>query len=50
METVQQKQSVCFAAEKAGHILGYLLVYHVADEAEIARIAVQKDTQARGCR
>jgi hypothetical protein len=25
METVQQKQSVCFAAEKAGHILGYLL-------------------------
>ena len=45
METVQQKQSVCFAAEKAGHILGYLLVYHAADEAEIARIAVQKEAR-----
>mgnify|MGYP002229224461 CR=1 FL=1 len=51
METVQQKQSVCFAAEKAGHILGYLLVYHAADEAEIARIAVQKEARRqRGCR
>ncbi len=48
METVQQKQSVCFAAEKAGHILGYLLVYHVADEAEIARIAVQKEARRQG--
>lgn len=48
METVQQKQSVCFAAEKAGHILGYLLVYHAADEAEIARIAVQKEALRQG--
>lgn len=48
METVQQKQAVCFAAEKAGHILGYLLVYHVADEAEIARIAVQKEARRQG--
>lgn len=48
METVQQKQSVCFAAEKAGHILGYLLVYHAADEAEIARIAVQKEARRQG--
>ena len=46
METVQQK--VCFAAEKAGHILGYLLVYHAADEAEIARIAVQKEARRQG--
>ena len=48
METVQQKQSVCFAAEKAGHILGYLPVYHAADEAEIARIAVQKEARRQG--
>ena len=48
METVQQKQSVCFAAEKAGHILGYLLAYHAADEAEIARIAVQKEARRQG--
>ena len=48
METMQQKQSVCFAAEKAGHILGYLLVYHAADEAEIARIAVQKEARRQG--
>lgn len=48
METVQQKQSVCFAAEKAGHILGYLIVYHAADEAEIARIAVQKEARRQG--
>ena len=44
METVQQKQSVCFAAEKAGH----LLAYHAADEAEIARIAVQKEARRQG--
>ena len=43
METVQQKQSVCFAAEKAGH-----LAYHAADEAEIARIAVQKEARRQG--
>lgn len=48
METVQQKQSVCFAAEKAGHLLGYLLAYHAADEAEIARIAVQKEARRQG--
>lgn len=48
METVQQKQSVCFTAEKAGHLLGYLLAYHAADEAEIARIAVQKEARRQG--
>lgn len=48
METGQQKQSVCFAAEKAGHLLGYLLAYHAADEAEIARIAVQKEARRQG--
>ena len=48
METVQQKQSVCFAAEKAEHLLGYLLAYHAADEAEIARIAVQKEARRQG--
>ena len=48
LETVQQKQSVCFAAEKAGHLLGYLLAYHAADEAEIARSAVQKEARRQG--
>ena len=42
------EQSVCFAAEKAGHLLGYLLAYHAADEAEIARIAVQKEARRQG--
>ena len=48
LEPVQEKQSVCFAAEKAGHLLGYLLAYHAADEAEIARIAVQKEARRQG--
>lgn len=48
LDTVRQKQSVCFAVEKAGHLLGYLLAYHAADEAEIARIAVQKETRRQG--
>ena len=34
--------------EKAGHLLGYLLAYHAADEAEIARIAVQKEARRQG--
>lgn len=48
LDTVRQKQSVCFAVEKAGHLLGYLLAYHAADEAEIARIAVQKEARRQG--
>ena len=48
LDTVRQKQSVCFAIEKAGHLLGYLLAYHAADEAEIARIAVQKEARRQG--
>ena len=47
-KSVLEKQSVCFAAEKAGHLLGYLLAYHAADEAEIARIAVQKEARRQG--
>ena len=47
LETVQQKQSVCLR-RKAGHLLGYLLAYHAADEAEIARIAVQKEARRQG--
>ena len=48
METIEQKQTICIAAEKAGHLLGYMLVYTAADEGEIARIAVQKEFRRRG--
>ena len=45
-------ETVCLlCGEKAGHLLGYLLAYHAADEAEIARIAVQKEARRQGgCR
>lgn len=47
-ETMENPNSVCIVAEKAGHLLGYLLAYHVLDEVEIARIAVEKEARNQG--
>lgn len=46
--TLEQTDSICLMAEKAGRAAGYLLSYKVADEAEIARIAVIKELQRQG--
>ncbi len=48
LETVEQSQTVCLVAEKAGRIAGYVLSYVVAGESEIARIAVDKDRRHQG--
>lgn len=48
LDTINQKNTICLAAEKAGRFIGYLLAYAAADEAEIARIAVVKEFQRQG--
>lgn len=48
VETIRQKNTCCLAAEKDGQILGYLLAYLAADEAEIARIGVLKEVRRQG--
>ena len=48
LETLEQENTVCLTALKAGRIAGYALVYTAADEAEIARIAVAKELQRQG--
>lgn len=48
LDTINQKNTICLAAEKAGRLIGYLLAYAAADEAEIARIAVVKEFQRQG--
>ena len=48
LETLEQTNTICLIAEKAGRTAGYLLAYTAADEAEIARIAVVKELQMQG--
>lgn len=48
LETLDQPNTVCLMAEKAGRAAGYLLAYAAAGEAEIARIAVAKEFQRQG--
>ena len=48
METIQNPNTLCLAAEKSGKVLGYLLVYKAADEAEIARITTAKEARRQG--
>lgn len=48
METIQLPNTICIAAEKAGRLVGYMLVYEAAGEAEIARIAVDKEMRRQG--
>ena len=48
LDTIRLGNTICVAAEKAGRIVGYLLAYDTAGEAEIARIAVDKDVRRLG--
>ncbi len=48
METLANPHTLCLAAEKAGKLIGYALVYAVGDEAEIVRIAVEKEQRKQG--
>ena len=48
LDTMSQKNAVCLTAEEAGRIIGYVLAYTAADEAEIARIAVTEEFRRRG--
>lgn len=47
-DTINLKNTVCLAAEKAGRLIGYLLAYTAGDEAEIARIAVADEFKRQG--
>lgn len=48
METIENPNTFCLAAEKSGKIVGYLLVYSAVDEAEIARITTIKEVRRQG--
>ena len=48
LETLEQEKTICLTSEKAGRIIGYLLAYTAAGEAEIARIAVVREQQRQG--
>lgn len=47
-ETLNQSHTVCFAAKSEARLCGYLLVYYVLDECEIARIGVAFDMRRQG--
>ncbi|MEE1086396.1 MAG: tRNA (adenosine(37)-N6)-threonylcarbamoyltransferase complex dimerization subunit type 1 TsaB [Schaedlerella sp.] len=48
METIENPNTLCLAAEKSGKMIGYLLVYLAVDEAEIARITILKEVRRQG--
>ena len=48
LDTINQEYTICLAAEKSGRLIGYMLVSDVAGEAEIIRIAVEKETRRQG--
>ena len=48
LDTLGLPNTVCLTAEKVGRIVGYVLAYTAADEAEIARIAVAQEFQRQG--
>lgn len=47
-ETLAQDHAFITVAEMEGRIAGYCIVYHVIDEAEIARIAVHEGVRRQG--
>ena len=47
-ETLKQKQAFITVAEEGGNVVGYCIIYHVLDEGEIARIAVDKTLRRQG--
>lgn len=48
LETIDNPQTICLTAEKAGRLIGFVFAYTAAGEAEIARIAVIKEQQRQG--
>ena len=44
-ETMEQNHAFITVAEVDAEVVAYCIVYHVMDEAEIARIAVSKDSR-----
>lgn len=48
LDTINQPRTICIAAEKAGRLIGYMLAYEAAGEAEIVRIAVEKESRRQG--
>ena len=49
LETLHNPQTICLVAEKSGKVIGNLLAYTAADEAEIARISVLTYERKQGC-
>ena len=47
-DTFGQKNAVIFGAYDGGVLVGYLIVYYVLDEGEIARIAVEESFRRQG--
>jgi len=47
-ETLEQENTFCFIAEDKAEIFGYILVYYVLDECEIARIGVAPAMRRQG--
>ena len=47
-ETLEQNNAFIVVAELDRKLIGYCIVYHVMDEAEIARIAVGQDARRKG--
>ena len=47
-ETYEQTQAFLTIAEDNGQVVGYCIVYHVLDEGEIARIAVDENMRRQG--
>lgn len=47
-ETYEQKQTLLLAAYEDKELIGYLILYYVLEEGEIARIAVSQRKRCRG--
>ena len=47
-ETLEQNNAFIMVADLNNRLIGYGIVYHVIDEAEIARIAVGEEARRRG--
>ena len=47
-ETLQGKNTVLLGAWKNGILTGYVILYYVLDEGEIARIAVESSCRRQG--
>ena len=48
LETFCQQQAFITVAEADGRVIGYCIIYFVLDEAEIARIAVNRNFRRQG--